>query len=147
MASRVWAPCSGGWVASKSVRISKKKSCWCLCRTFFVFHWANPTSSGTLVVLSVRTVNYIYKSISRNENNYVRYESQHITKQALVKILHVLYTYSTKNMQSITYSGIRVFNTIPVNIRRCQSFVTMKCRLKAHIFSNNGGYFAIFLRY
>ena len=33
--------------------------------------------------------NYIYKSISRNENIFVRYESQQNTRQALNEVLHV----------------------------------------------------------
>ena len=83
--------------------------------------------------------NDIYKSISRNENIFVRNESQHNTRQALNEVLHVPYTHSTQTMQSITYSGTRAYNTVPVNIRRCESFVTFKYRLKAHILSNNGG--------
>ena len=59
------------------------------------------------------------KSISRNGNIFVRYLSQHNTRQALNEVLHVPYTYSTQTMQYITYSGTKVFNTIPVNIRRC----------------------------
>ena len=87
--------------------------------------------------------NYIYKSISRNENIFVRNESQHNTRQAANEALHIPYTHSTQTMQSITYSGTRAYNTVPVNIRRCESFVTFKYRLKAHILSNNGGQFAI----
>ena len=83
--------------------------------------------------------NYIYKSISRNENIFVRNESQHNTRQALNEVLHVPYTYSTQTMQSITYSGTRVYNTVPVKIRGCENFVTFKYRVKAHILSNNGG--------
>ena len=83
--------------------------------------------------------NYIYKSISRNENTFVRNESQHNTRQAVHETLHVPYTHSTQTMQSITYSGTRAYNTVPVNIRRCESFVTFKHRLEAHILSNNGG--------
>ena len=37
---------------------------------------------------------------------------------------------STQTVQYITYSGPRII--VPVNIRRCISFVTFKCRLKAH---------------
>ena len=52
---------------------------------------------------------------------------------------HIPYSHSTQTMQSITYSGTREYNTVPVNIRRCESFVTFKYRLKAHILSHNGG--------
>ena len=82
---------------------------------------------------------YIYQCILRNENIFVRTESEHNTRQALSEFLNVSYTYSTQTMQSITYSCIRVYNTVPVNIRICESFVTFKYRLKAHILSNNGG--------
>ena len=90
-------------------------------------------------VYNYMVCNYIYKSISRNENIFVRNESQHNTRQAVHEALHVPYTHSTQTMQSITYSGTRAYNTVPVNIRRCESFVTFKYRLKAHILSNNGG--------
>ena len=76
---------------------------------------------------------YIYKSISRNENIFVRNQSQHNTRQALDEVLHVPYTHSTQNMQSITYSGTRAYHTVPVSIRRCESFVTFEYRLKAYI--------------
>ena len=49
--------------------------------------------------------NYIYKSISRNENIFVRNDSQHNTRQALNEVLHVPYTNSTRTVLSITYSG------------------------------------------
>ena len=87
--------------------------------------------------------NYIQKSISRTENIFVRNESQHNTRQTLNEVLHVLYTHSTQTMQTITYSGTRAYNSVLVNIRRCESFVTFKYRLKSHILSNNGGQFAI----
>ena len=83
--------------------------------------------------------NYIYNSISRKENIFVRNESQHDTRQALNEVRHAPYTYSNQTMQSNTYSGTRVYNTLPVNIRRCESFVAFKYSLKAHILSNNGG--------
>ena len=70
---------------------------------------------------------------------FVRGESQHNTRQALNEVLHVPYTESTQTMKSITYSGTRVYNTVPVNIRRCGSLVAFKHRLRAHILSNNGG--------
>ena len=82
---------------------------------------------------------YIYKSVSSNENIFVRNGSQHSTRQALNEVLNVPYTYSTQTMQSFTYSGTRVYNNVPVNIRRRDSFVTFKYRLKAHSLSNNGG--------
>ena len=62
--------------------------------------------------------NSIYKSISRNNDIFVRYESQHNNRQALNQVFYVLYTYSIQFMQTITYSGTRVFNTNLVNIRR-----------------------------
>ena len=81
---------------------------------------------------------YICKWFSRNENIFARYESQHNTKQAVNEVLNVPYTYSTQTMQSFTYSGTRVYNNVPLNIRRCDSFVTFKYRLKASTLSNNG---------
>ena len=68
---------------------------------------------------------YGYNSISKIENIFVPYKSQHDTRQALNEVLHVPYTYSTKAMHSITYSGPRIFNTVPVNIRICESCVTL----------------------
>ena len=88
--------------------------------------------------------NYVYKSVSSNGNIFVSNESQHNTKQALNEVLHVRYTYSNQTMQTITYSGTSVCNTVPVNIRICESFVTFKYRLEAHQLSNNGGDFAMF---
>ena len=70
--------------------------------------------------------NYIYKTLSRTMNSFVRYESQHNNRQALNEALYVPYTYETQTMQFITYSGTRVYITVPVNIRRCESFVTFK---------------------
>ena len=54
-------------------------------------------------------------------------------RQALNQVLLVPYTYSTQTMQSSACSGTRVFNTNPVNIRRCERFVTFKYRLKVQI--------------
>ena len=82
---------------------------------------------------------YIYQSISRDDSIFVRNECQHNTRQALNEVLHVPYTQSNQTMQSITYSGTRAYNTIPVNIRKWESFVTFKYRLKTHILSSNGG--------
>ena len=76
---------------------------------------------------------YIKKSLSRNENIFVRYENQHNTRWALNHALHVPYTYSIQSIQSTTYSRSRILNTVPVNIRSCECFVTFKYRLKAHI--------------
>ena len=53
-------------------------------------------------VYNYMVCNYIYKSISRNENIFVRNESQHNTRQALNEVLHVPYAHSTQTMQSIT---------------------------------------------
>ena len=69
-----------------------------------------------------------------------------ILDKILNEALHVPFTHSTQTMQSITYSGTRAYNTVPINIRRGESFVTFKFRLKAHILSNNGSQFAILLR-
>ena len=85
------------------------------------------------------TCNYTLKYCSRNENISVHYERQHNTRQTQVQVLHVSYTYSTKSMQSITYSGTRVFNTVPVKIRRREHFVTFNFSQKAHILSKSGG--------
>ena len=82
---------------------------------------------------------YIYKSFSRTVNTFARFESQRNTKQAVNELFQVPYTYSSQTMQSITYSTTRVYNTVPVNIRRYQRFVTFKDRLKTHILFNNGG--------
>ena len=68
--------------------------------------------------------NYIYESISRKENIFIRNESQHNTRQILNEVLCVPYTHSAQTMQSINYSGTISYKTVPVNIRRCQSFVT-----------------------
>ena len=83
--------------------------------------------------------NYMYKFISRNENIFVSNESQHSTRQALNKVLHVPYTYSTQTMESITHSGTRECDTVPVNIIGCESFVAFKNRLKAHVLFISGG--------
>ena len=54
---------------------------------------------NSLKIFNVKDVNnymvcnYIRKSISRNENIFVRYGSQQNTRQALNQFLHVLYTY------------------------------------------------------
>ena len=82
---------------------------------------------------------YIYKTISRNENIVVHNESKHKTRQAVNEVLHAPYAHLTQSMQSFTYSGTRAYNTVPVNIRRCESFVTFKYRQKIHISSNDGG--------
>ena len=82
---------------------------------------------------------YFYKSMSRSEIVFIRIVIQHKTGQTLNQVLYLPHTYSTQTMHSITYSGPRVFNTVFLNIRRCESIVTLKYRLKAHILSNNGG--------
>ena len=82
--------------------------------------------------------NYIYQSTSRNDNTFVRNDSQHSTRQALNYVIHVPYTHSTQTMQSYLYSGTRAYKTVTINIRRCESFVTFTYRLKAHILSNIG---------
>ena len=95
-------------------------------------------------VYNYMVCNYIDKSFSRNENIFVHNKSQHTTRQAVNEVLRVPYTHSTQTMQSITYSGTRAYSTAPVSIIRFESFITFKYRLKAHILSINGGWFAIF---
>ena len=65
---------------------------------------------------------YIYKSISKSKNIFVRYESQHFTRQTLNQDFHVPHTYSTQSMHPITYSRLRIFNISPVNSRRWERF-------------------------
>ena len=101
-------------------------------------HSAGPLFNS-LKIFNVKEVykytvcDHIYRSISRIENSLVHYESQHNTRQALNEVLHVPYTHSTQTMQSITYSGTRAYNTVPVNIR------IFKYRLNAHILHVNDG--------
>ena len=77
--------------------------------------------------------NCIYKSISRNDNIFVRYECQQITRQALYEVLHAPYTPSTQTLQSFTFFGIWAYITFPVNIRRRKRLVSFKYRLKTNI--------------
>ena len=91
--------------------------------------------SNAKVVYNYMVCYFIYKSISRSEDIFVRHETQHNTRQALNQVLDVPHTHCTQTVQPITYSGPKNLNTVPVNIRRCKSFVTFKYRLKAHILS------------
>ena len=80
---------------------------------------------------------YIYKSISKLENNFVRYESLNNPRQTLNQVQKVLLAYSTQTIQSFTYSGPRIFNSVPVNIKKCQTLGYLQIQLKAHILFNN----------
>ena len=51
--------------------------------------------------------------------------ARHNTRQALNELFHVPYTYSSQTVQSIKYYGTKVYNTVPVNIRSSESFVTL----------------------
>ena len=82
--------------------------------------------------------NYFYKSIPRSETNFVLRETQHNTRQPPNQVLHAHYIYLIQTTQSITLSRPRISSSVPVNTRGCGSFYTCKCRLKAHISSNNG---------
>ena len=58
----------------------------------------------------------------------------------VISILEKLYLKQVfQTRQIITYSGPRKINSVSDNIRRCESFLNFKNRLKAHISSNNGG--------
>ena len=53
--------------------------------------------------------NFIDKSISRSEKNFVGHETKQITKQTLKQTLNAPYTYSTQATLSIRHSGSRKF--------------------------------------
>ena len=69
--------------------------------------------------------NYFHKSISSSLNVFVRWESQHNTTQTINQIIRVTQTDLTQTMQSITYFGPRIINTVLVNIRRCGRFIPL----------------------
>ena len=56
---------------------------------------------------------------------FVRYESQHNTRQTVNQVFCALHIYSTQIIQSITYFCPRILNNVIFSIRSCESFVTI----------------------
>ena len=98
---------------------------------------------SSLKLFNIRSIykymacNYVHKSLMKSEGEFSLQRHPHNTRQAQNMMLSVPFTRYSQTMQSILFSGPRIYNSLPITIKESRTFPTFKYRLKNQLWSNN----------
>ena len=92
-----------------------------------------------LKMLNIRKVyqyiacNYVYKSLAKSESHFSYQINNYNTRQAQNRLLTIPFTRSSHTMKSLSLSGPRNYNALPLTVKESKTFATFKKRLRDHM--------------
>ena len=77
--------------------------------------------------------NYVHKSLAKSESQFSYQINNYNTRQAQNRLLTIPFTRSSHTMKSLSLSGPRNYNALPLTVKESKTFATFKKRLRDYM--------------